>query len=98
VKRAGVELLAQALQEIEEAEAWYLERSARAAEGFLRELELGFVLVLDARDSWPRYEAGTRRYLMRSYPYSIVYRQTRQGIQVVALAHHRRKPMYWRAR
>ncbi|MBI3939372.1 MAG: type II toxin-antitoxin system RelE/ParE family toxin [Acidobacteria bacterium] len=98
MKRAGVELLPQALQEIEEAEAWYLERSARAAEAFLRELEYGFVLVREAPDSWPRYEAGTRRYPLRSYPYSIVYRQTRQGIQVVAVAHHRRKPMYWRAR
>ena len=35
---------------------------------------------------------------MRRFPYLIVYRTTSTAIQVVAVAHGRRRPGYWKTR
>lgn len=44
------------------------------------------------------YHFGCRRYLMRQFPYVIVYRELETHIQVVAVAHGRRNPGYWKDR
>lgn len=41
---------------------------------------------------------GTRRFLVKPFPFSVVYRATEQEILVVAIAHHRRRPGYWSGR
>jgi hypothetical protein len=33
-----------------------------------------------------------------NYPFDIVYRENADEIEIVAVAHHARKPMYWRRR
>lgn len=52
--------------------------------------------------SFPRhgspYLAGTRRIVLRRFPYSIVYLEESPGSLIIAIAHHRQKPGYWRAR
>jgi toxin ParE1/3/4 len=44
------------------------------------------------------YFAATRRVGLRRFPYSIVYVPDPEDLLVVAVAHHRRKPGYWRSR
>jgi toxin ParE1/3/4 len=44
------------------------------------------------------YLGGTRRVVLRRFPYSIVYLADQGDLLVVAVAHHRRKPGYWRTR
>lgn len=83
---------------MEEARDWYLERSVEAAAGFLREIERGLSLVAEGPRIWPAFEAGTRRYVLSKYPYSIIYRERHGEIEVVALAHQKRKPRYWQGR
>lgn len=46
-------------------------------------------------ETWPVYEAGTRRYQFSVYPYSMIYRVTEQDITIVVVAHAKRKPGYW---
>lgn len=87
-----------AVRELEAALDWYLERSRRAAHAFAREVDSAVTIIASAPQVWPRFEAGTRRYLPRRYPYSIVYRETAQGVEVIAVAHHKRRPLYWRDR
>ena len=90
-----VELLPQALLEIEEATYWYLERSRRSAEAFLREVDRGLRIIAELPQLWPLFEAGTRRYVLRKFPYSLIYREASETIEVIAVAHHKRKPQYW---
>jgi len=40
----------------------------------------------------------TRRVFLRDFPFSLVYRSDEQGITIYALAHHARRPGYWRNR
>lgn len=42
--------------------------------------------------------AGFRRAMVSGFPYDIIYSAGPDVIQVLALAHQRRKPGYWRSR
>ena len=42
--------------------------------------------------------AGLRRQLVAGFPYDVVYRVVAGELEVLALAHHRRRPGYWRRR
>ncbi len=90
-----VDVLGQARSEIDDAVDWYSDRSVRAAEAFLRELDQGMRLIAQSPAVWPTFEAGTRRYVLPRYPYSIIYREKEDGIEIVAVAHHKRRPAYW---
>jgi toxin ParE1/3/4 len=41
---------------------------------------------------------GTRRFVLRRFPFTIVYREAAQGIEVIAVAHAKRRTAYWRGR
>ena len=65
---------------------------------FEAELERAIGLIADAPQRWPEYRRGTRRYLFRRFPFSVIYRVGSESIQVIAVAHARRRPDYWRRR
>jgi len=95
---ARLEFVPAARRELDDALDWYLERSVRAGEAFLHETERALTLIASSPTVWPSYEAGTRRHILRKFPYSIIFRATKVGIEVVAVAHHKRRPQYWRGR
>jgi len=39
-----------------------------------------------------------RRIVVRGFPYTVVYHAEKAGIIVLALAHHKRRPGYWKSR
>jgi toxin ParE1/3/4 len=39
-----------------------------------------------------------RRLLVAGFPYDVVYRTRKSALEVLAVAHHRRRPGYWRRR
>ncbi len=96
--RRQVQVHPKAVAEAREAAAWYRERSASAADAFLSELDRAVERIAEAPEMPPRYVGGTRRFLLRHFPYSLVYREKAGTIEVVAIAHARRKPEYWKGR
>ena len=88
----------EAAEEVETARQWYAERSPPAAEAFLDELDLAVERVREAPHRWPRYGKGARRYILPRFPFSMIYRMKAELLEVVAVAHHRRKPGYWKSR
>ena len=44
------------------------------------------------------YKYGTRRVFPRKFPYSVVYVEFEVEIVILAVAHFKRKPGYWRGR
>ncbi len=87
-----------ALSEAEEAQAWYAERSLIAAASFLRELSVAVRRAAEAPRRYPSGPAATRRVVLDRYPFTVVYRPTDDGIMVIAVAHQRRRPNYWKSR
>jgi plasmid stabilization system protein ParE len=93
-----VEFHPEALAEAEAAVAWYRERSFRAAEAFADDLAKAVATISEAPQRWPIFEAGCRRFPLRRFPYLVIYREKPLSIEVLAVAHGRRRPGYWRTR
>ena len=88
----------EAFAEAGEAANWYRERSPRAASDFLRELERAVQAISDAPERWPIFKGNFRRYPLPRFPFLLIYRQLSNSIQVIAVAHGRRRPAYWQSR
>jgi toxin ParE1/3/4 len=80
-----------------EARLRYAERSQDVAVAFFGELEPALASVQDGLMRWPA-KFGVRRLVMRRFPFTIAYRAFELKIEVIAVAHGRRKPGYWRSR
>jgi plasmid stabilization system protein ParE len=93
-----VEYLNEALEEAEAAARWYAERSPSAASGFDAELAAAEIAVSEHPLAWPPFEHDTRRYLLRRFPFSVVYVLEPDRVVIVAVAHAHRRPGYWRVR
>ena len=87
-----------AVEEAQAARQWYKARSQSAADSFLAELDRGIEAVSLAPERWPLFVHGTRRYLFHRFPFQLVCRVVNDCVQVVALAHGRRRPGYWKPR
>lgn len=87
-----------ALAEFKSALMWYLERNETAAFKFVDEVDRAIGLILDSPVRWPKGIHGTRKIVLNRFPFVIVYREKDNAIQVLAIAHGRRRPDYWRDR
>jgi plasmid stabilization system protein ParE len=91
-------LHALAWQEIEGADDWYRQHSEDAATDFVAEVFTAIRKIREAPHRWPSYLHGTRRYVLDRFPFSILYLETSELVNIVAVAHSKRKPGYWRRR
>jgi plasmid stabilization system protein ParE len=98
MKRKRLRNLAQAQQEINEAFDWYLKRSPEAADAFLTEIGTFFKQIVSHPQLYPVFTKNTRRRLLVNYPYSVVFPEKEDMLLVVAVAHVKRRPGYWRKR
>ena len=87
-----------AQDEINEALRWYMDRSLRVADRFDDDLREGLLEIEMFPDRFARYILKTRLYIMPRFPYLIVYLAKPEKIIVVAVAHAKRRPGYWRRR
>lgn len=74
---------------------WYSARSLESAQKFNQQIERAQEAIQRAPNSWAKYLFGTHRYLLKRFAYVMVYRVLGDRIQIVAIAHGRRKPGYW---
>ncbi len=55
--------------------------------------------IAGAPQRWARGSFGTRRFLLRGFPFLLIYRERNFDIiEIVAIAHTSRRPNYWKAR
>jgi plasmid stabilization system protein ParE len=93
-----IEFDPRAVAEAKAARRWYAQRSASAAERFLAALDRAIERIGAAPRQSPTYLLGTRVCQLHRFPYLLVYREGRDMIQIVAVAHARRRPGYWKKR
>src|SRR5215469_2097108 len=74
--------------EYENAFDWYLARSPHAAAEFAAELSRAVELIAQAPRRWAPGLGGTRRFLLRRFPFALVYRE----LPSLAVAHNHRRP------
>lgn len=95
---AEVLIAAGAEQDFAEALSWYARHSTRAANGFEAEVERALQSIAADPHRYPLCDGQHRFYLMRKYPFQVIYRECSQRVLVVAFAHAKRHPGYWQTR
>lgn len=87
-----------ATEEAEAAARWYRDRSRKAAVRFVSEFNQTIEQILTAPHRWPRGPHGIRKIKLPCFPFLIFYRESDDSIQILAIAHGRRRPDYWKSR
>ena len=88
----------EAVAEFDAAADWYAVRSEQAADDFVRAVHEAISAIEIRPSLWVEYLYGTRRYVLRHFPFVIVYLLNESKIMIVAVAHGRRRPGYWKKR
>jgi len=88
----------EAVDELTEAARYYEDQQPGLGGRFLDSVEASLSLLEKAPEIWPADSRGRRKYLVRRFPYLIIYRYQDGQIYVLAIAHTKRKPGYWKKR
>ena len=88
----------EALQELEAADDWYLQRSVDASAAFIASVLDVFDAISRVPNRWPKYLYGTRRFVLNRFPFSVVYLDDPNAVLIIAVAHNKRRPGYRKQR
>jgi plasmid stabilization system protein ParE len=98
MKRKRIRIQSQAQQEINQAFDWYFRRNPEAAGAFLTEIGASLAQIASHPQLYPIYTKNTRRRVLAGFPYSVIFQEKDDVILIVAVAHAKRRPGYWRRR
>lgn len=96
--RFSVAILPEAEAEFREAFLWYFERSPLAANAFRTEVFDKIDALATDADSWPQDENAIHFRVLNRFPYTLHYDLDGTVVTILAVAHQRRIPGYWRSR
>ena len=84
--------------DLKEASRFYESRMVGLGKSFSAEVERTISLIREFPDAGSPVGDRRRRVLVDRFPYSVVYRRDPDSVVIVAIAHQRRRPGYWRQR
>jgi plasmid stabilization system protein ParE len=90
--------LPSAREELNEAAAFYEASVPGLGEAFLDDVERAIETVRESPGIGASMGRGFRKSILRRFPFTIVYAHRDEEIVIVAIAHQRRRPGYWRGR
>lgn len=84
--------------ELNEAAAFYAETRPGLGEAFVAEVQRAVDALGASPFAGAEVEKGVRWWLVARFPYSVLYRVRDDHIRILAIAHQKRRPFYWRGR
>lgn len=91
-----LEVARSAVRDVQGAVAYYEEHAPHVVPRFEEQVRDAFQRALEGPLHYAQYEGETRRTLVRSFPYGVVYLVGDDVVQVVAFVALRRRPGYWK--
>jgi plasmid stabilization system protein ParE len=89
----------EAREDLREAANFYRDNAGAAlSQALLAEFEHAIGLLLEHPRLGGGWRYGKRRYVMRRFPFAIVYSVSGDQLRILAVAHQSRRPGYWRRR
>ena len=94
----------EASAELRAAMLWYDERSAGLGEDLMAEVGETLTRIGAAPRSFPVWPGASgspdppRRAVVRRFPYVVAFEENPDRILVLAIAHAKRRPLYWLSR
>ena len=93
-----VRFLEEADIELSKAVDYYEEIHSGLGLDFEREVKENVFKIAENPEIWALMDDGTRRFSTKRFPYQIVYLLHNDIIWIIAVAHHKRFPEYWKER
>lgn len=88
-----------ALAELQDATTFYLAHAgAPLARAFIDEFDRVTCLLLANPGLGAGLRGDLRQYPLRRFPYLVIYQVSAEQLWVIAVAHQRRAPGYWKRR
>lgn len=84
--------------ELVAAAMFYESRMVGLGKSFAAEVERTVSLIREHPDAGSPVGLPRRRMRVYRFPYSVVYRRDPESILILAVAHQRQRPRYWRRR
>jgi hypothetical protein len=96
-------LLDEAKVELRESAQWYEQKREGLGEDFVASVESALEIIEKRPRQFTQLNVGSkdrevRRCVLKRFPYLIIFEILHDEILVVAIAHSKRKPMYWKPR
>jgi plasmid stabilization system protein ParE len=89
----------EAQADLREAAEFYRQQAGAAlSQSLFAEFEHAVGLLLRYPGLGAVWRYGKRRIVMRRFPFSVIYTVVEAEIRILAVAHHSRRPGYWRGR
>jgi len=82
----------EAEDDLKEAYSWYEDRRQGLGHDFLLQVDAGLNFVARHPNIHPIEYRGTRKHLIKRFPYKIIYLVENERIMVLAVIHGSRKP------
>ncbi len=93
-----LEFFPAAEQELLEAAKEYEALFSGLGSDFLLEVERLTSVLLELPSLGEKLDSIHRRVPLRRFPYALIFRRDADAIRIVAVAHRRRSPRYWKPR
>jgi toxin ParE1/3/4 len=90
-----VDLHRGAIADADDAFDYYAKDNLAVALEFRAELGAMLRTIGQMPTRFPAYRRGTQRAVMSGFPYSVIFRDARDRVDIIAVAHGRRSPAYW---
>jgi plasmid stabilization system protein ParE len=94
----GYRFLSPAEDELTAAALFYDAASPGLGSDFLDDIQTAIDRLCEYPQAGKQITSSLRRMLLHRFPFSIIYSEDSDVILVIAVAHHGRRPGYWRTR
>lgn len=94
----SVEFLNLAQNELDDTFEYYEFQQESLGYRFVEEVMNSLELIVAYPEAWTQSSVHTRRCLIKTFPYGIIYKQLDDVILVVAIANLHKEPDYWVSR
>ncbi len=84
--------------ELEEAAFFYEDSAEGLGDDFLEDFEQTLKRIMAAPNRYRIVHGNARQLRLRRFPFNVVYEEYESNIYILAVAHVRRRPFYWRQR
>lgn len=84
--------------EFNDAVGYHERESPGLGSMFGDEVDAGFARIGEFPDAAPHVAKRARRLVLAKFPFSLIYEDRGDCLMVPAVAHHRKRPYYWRIR
>ena len=93
-----VEFLDLAQNELDDTFKYYEFQQENLGYRFVDEVMNSLELIVAYSEAWTKSSSSTRRCLIKTFPYGIIYQKRDNLILVVAIANLHKEPDYWVSR